>query len=101
MSPAVLLGPGGAYPTAGPVMPPSPPTTRRPVEAAARPAGDREQRELPDPNTPRIVQLIQLSAREYAEMLAWLAEQQEAAQQESLLAPEEALHPKERFEGYA
>jgi len=100
MSPTVLPGPWGAYPGAGPVIPPIPPITRRPVEPATRPASDREQRYHPDPNTPRIVQLIQLSAREYAEMLARLTEQQEAAQRNSRLSTE-AARRMGRFDGLA
>jgi hypothetical protein len=46
------------------------------------------------------VQLIQLSAREYAEMLARLTEQQEAAQRDSRLSTE-AARRMGRFDGLA
>lgn len=77
MSPTAQLNPSVAYPPVVSVRPPALPTTTRPIEPAARSTNDHDQRELPDPSTPRIVQLIQLSAREYAKLLTRLIEQQE------------------------
>lgn len=100
MSPAAQPNLGAAYPTAAPLLPPTPPTTTRPIEPTARSTHDRERRELPDPTTPRIVQLIQLSAREYAEMVARLTEPHEGAPSQSPVA-RDPTGPGQHIDAYA